>query len=413
MDTLIINSYAGSLVLGAMALKRPIRGSYEDVGFGIGIQKANFPTLNFRDTIREWPEDDLTDTVVLAHPPCAAFSQQNVSKAKRGIDTDAFECTRKVLKYTMGHNAAAIAVESVNGAMAGAWDVHESFAARYGYNVYRVLKNSLLFGVPQFRERFWAVFVRKGAAEPVMKWRLSPIFKNVGDVLDPIMPGTPLPRLDESIDKFIARLVKEAGLTSQQARACLRPKMTNAHKRKSFSLVVQERHFPNQHHKHICRQYIANFSSSQPSILAPWGYAPVLLGSSLWVYEGRPVPEEGYKAIMGFPTDYVFPEPSYRREMRKYLSKGVCPPVATWVLDNLLTHLGVEHQASPLTSGTAAYEKDVAPSHIVSFRVSKNLILEKLEARMQGQRHDDLLPLRNEEEDLEPEGLDEEESAVA
>lgn len=415
MNTLIINTYAGSLLIGANAIKGAnIIGSFEDCGFGARNTKANramftetAPDFQFVDHIKQWPNLDLTDTIILAHPPCAAFSQQNTSAAKRGINTDAFECTRKVLKYGMSNGAAAIAVESVMGALAGAWDVHENMAEAGGYHLYRILKNSILFGVPQFRERFWCVFVRKGLAPEPMTWRLSPQFKTIAAALDPVFPGTPLPDdLNKTVDKFIRRLTSEVcicgtnhGFDEAQVRSIGLASLTGF-KRKGFSALITPHFFPNEDHKVVCRKHVSPFTSAQPSVLAPGGYSPVLLGSSLWIYRGAPVSAEGYKAIMGFPTNYVFPADG-SHGVRTYLSKGVCPPVATWVLDNLRMHLG-ELSGSIFTKGVG-YSKTIEPHHIASFRPSKNAVVERLEQMWQvgAPEDDELVVLRDEEADLE------------
>jgi hypothetical protein len=424
MNTLIINTYAGSLLIGANAIKgADVIGSFEDCGFGSKITKANrarFPELaddfQFVDHIKDWPDLDLTNTLVLAHPPCAAFSQQNTSAAKRGVNTDAFGCTRKVLRYAMMNGAAAIAVESVMGALAGAWDVHDHMAEMGGYHIYRILKNSILFGVPQFRERFWCVFVRKDIAPAEMTWRLSPKFVTAGAVLEPTLPGTPVDGkgLDRTINKFVEQLTTGPcrcgerlspphdvvhGFDEAEVRAVGLAHVTG-HKRSGFSKLITPRFFPNEDHKVICRIHVSPFTSAQPSILAEGGFAPVLLGSSLWVYRGRPLPEEGYKAIMGFPVDYIFPE-DRGHGMRTFLSKGVCPPVATWVLDNLRMHVGLP-SGSPFT-GDGAYVKTIAPGRIASFRPSKKAILDRYEQmwKLGSPEDDEVVPLRDEEDDLE------------
>lgn len=405
MRVLCINSYAGSLVLGATAAGAEVVGSFEDAGFGIGLQKANFPHLRFVDHRRDWPDDlDLSDVIVLAHPPCAAFSQQNNSPAKKGTNTDAFECTRVVLHYCMQRNAAAICVESVMGALGGAWDVHDHFAERYGYHLYRVVKNSLLMGVPQYRERFWAVFVREGTADPQMTWTLSPRVRTVASVLEGMPEGTPvLARRDETLyDKvvlrYVDRVVAEGGLTRDQALAALNPDLT--WRRTSYARVLQARHFPDLRHQQVCKKMICNFASAQPSFLPPGGYAPVLLGSSLWLYKGQVCTEEQYKVIMGFPADYIFPD-SYRTKLRSYLSKGVCPPVASWILQNVAVHLGLRPSGEVFeVPNNSAYVKVIAPGRVVSFRVGKNVLRDYLKVRWEGQTPAHM-PLRNEEEDLE------------
>lgn len=444
MRTLIINTYAGSLLVGADAIEGSrIIGSYEDCGFGAENTKANRdkfknlePGFTFVDHIKQWPDQDLSDVIVLAHPPCAAFSQQNTSKAKRGINTDAFQCTVKVLKYAMTNNAAAIAVESVPGALSGAWDIYDAMSNSGGYHVYRIMKNSLLFGVPQFRERFWAVLVRKDLAGPSMTWRLSPKIRTVSSVLDPLVGGTPIPSLHKAINKFVKQLTtgpcicgkfhlckqcsenagheNHTGTTAHpfdaadpqvvhgfdeaEVRACLNA--IPGYKRSGFSAQVQKKFFPNLDKGVVCRRHVSPFTSGQPSILAPGGYSPVLLGSSVWVYNGQPVTEEGYKAIMGFPVDYVFPtDKNY--SMRTYLSKGVCPPVATWILDNIRMHLGLP-SGSDFTKGVG-YEKVIEHGHIGSFRPGRNQILERLEGldKVGAIEDDELIDLRNEEEALE------------
>jgi site-specific DNA-cytosine methylase len=414
MRTLIVNTYAGSLLLGADDIPGAnIIGSYEDSGFGSANTKANvgrfknlLPSFHFIDHIKKWPDQDLTDTIILAHPPCAAFSQQNTSAAKRGINTDAFECTRKVLKYGMTNNAAAIAIESVPGALGGAWDVHEHMAEQGGYHVYRVMKNSWLFGVPQYRERFWCVFVRQGLANPTMTWRLSPVVRTVGAVLNPIEVNTPIAGHRNTVDKFIRKLTTDTcicgtahGFDEQEIRSIGLRHLTG-HKRQGFAALIQPKFFPTEDFRQVCRLHVSPFTSAQPSVLAEGGFTPVLLGSSLWVYKSEVVSQEGYKAIMGFPTDYVFP-PDKHYGLKTFLSKGVCPPVATWVLDNLRQHLG-EAAGSPLTRDDA-YVKMVEPGHIVSFRPGRMAILAKLEAmaRIGVLEDTDPVELRNEEDALE------------
>ena len=96
MDVLIINSYACSITQACVDEGVEIRGSYEDSGYGIDIQKRNFPSLRYIPKL-PWPADDLSNTVVMAHPPCAAFSAQNTSKAARGTDAKKFDCTKRVM----------------------------------------------------------------------------------------------------------------------------------------------------------------------------------------------------------------------------------------------------------------------------------------------------------------------------
>jgi site-specific DNA-cytosine methylase len=421
MRTLIANTYAGSLLLGAQQIKGAnIIGSYEDCGFGSWITKANSerwteilanpPHDFFIDDIKDWPDQDLTDCLMLAHPPCAAFSNQNRSAAKRGTNTDAFRCTEKVLRYAMTNGAAGIAVESVMGALTGAWEIYERMAASGGYHVYRVLQNALLFGVPQFRERCWHVLIRQDLATKFgtdMTWTLAPRFIPIGATIEHLLPGTPI---DEAkrLQRYINLLTTGpcvCGEVHGFDEAAIREAALShipGHKRSGFGQRLAP-FFPEQDPGSLCRKHVSKFSSGQPSILAEGGWAPVLLGTSFWIYKGEPIPVEAYKAIMGFPVDYVMPE-EHNYGVRTMLSKGVCPPVATWILDNMRQHLGLP-RGSALTS-REGYVKVCAPGRVVSFRPGKNTLLEKLEVMSKyGMPEDDeLVELRDEEDMFVDEG---------
>lgn len=361
MDVLIINSYAGSLTLGASQAGARIIGSYEDAGFGLPIQQANFPRLTFIAEEKDWPAQPLKDVVVLAHPPCSAFSNQSPKHA-RGLETAAFKRTVKVLTYAMSNKAAAIAVESVTGTMVGAWDVHERFAAKYDYHVYRVLLNSCLFGVPQWRERFWCLFVRKGAAPPLLQMRINPRLVRLAEALKGA-DGPTLPYLDEQWTHVLKRLSEEARLTPSQIAQLTQdvPKMPG----RGLSTVVQKLFFPQQDPRSVCRAYVTKFRSTEPYYLDPNGLAPALLGVSHWIWRGQPLSIIGYKRAMGFPDNYVFPEGRYARDMRMYLSKGVCPPVARWIYTSLENHL----KERPSVPGK--YERAIRPGEVAGFRIRR------------------------------------------
>lgn len=376
MKTLVINTYGGSLLLGAKAIGLDIIGSYEDTGFGLPIQQANFPTLDFRAMRRDWPTQDLSDTFVIAHPPCSAFSVQNINPERKGVDSAAFACTKSVLDYSLREcKAVGLAIESVVGAMAGAWAIHQKFADEYGYNLYRILQNGSMFGA-QWRDRFWVVYIKKGAAPDLMRWSLLPRWQNVRHAVEGYMDGPAPAGLDEALEKLKRRFIEEAGCTTEDLEYIF----ANPEEMESVDGRLHERKFKDQVRWEVCKRYVTKYASGAMVLLAPRGLSPVLLGGSWWFMDGRNLSETAYKRLMGFPADYVFPEgdtgrkkDNYRIDMRTYLSKGVMPPVATFILENAIGHLGgLPLDYAPRHTGQdGAYELEIGPNFIADFRFRK------------------------------------------
>jgi len=71
----------------------------------------------------------------------------------------------------------------------------------------------------------------------------------------------------------------------------------------------------------------------------------------------------------------VFPEGrrNYRKQMRTFLSKGVIPAVATWILGQVANHLGETHPRGCTCHGCGdgAYELSIKPNEIVDFRINR------------------------------------------
>ena len=368
IDVLIINSYAGSLTQGASELGLPIRGSYEDAGFGLAIQMANFPKLDYRETRKDWPaKPDLRRTVVLAHPPCSAFSNQT-PKGRTGTESDAFQCTKQVLRYAMGAGAAAVAVESVPGAMAGAAKVHYDYARRYGYHLYKVLQNAVSLGVPQWRPRFWAVFTKADIAPHGMFWKIpTPArYTTVADVLEDVNdPGPVLLDVRRHFERQVQRLREDVGMTHSDVEYFLRNEVGQVHS------VLRRRFFPELEPMEVNKRFCkGSFLVKVLRLLDPNGFAPTLLSDSYWAFKGRPLSISDYVALMGFPREYAFPQRELA-QFRMYLSKGVCPPVATWVLDTIVKNLTAE----PIQAASA-----VQPGQIANFNLKRKDVNQGKEA---------------------------------
>ena len=376
MKTLILNSYAGSLTLGAKHLGCEIIGSYEDSNFGLDIQKHNFPDLEYREYRHQWPKQDLSDTFVIAHPPCSAFSVQNCSPSARGVDSGAFACTKSVLQYACENNAVGIAIESVMGALGGAWWTHQRYADDHGYNLYRILENGAMFGC-QWRERFWVLYLKKGAAPNKIPVTITPRWKTVSEVITGHEEGPSAGNQDRLLDKQKARLIEEAGLSDDEMQFLFNP--PPHHRTAALGTILYETKFKRPESTardkwEVFKKYIGGFASGTMVYLDPNGYSPVLMGGSHWYVNGRNLSESGFKRVMGFPAEYAFPTSprNMRTQLRMYLSKGVMPPIAAWILENAAAALGYALTTQDHIPGAGSYTIEAEPDGIVDFRIRKD-----------------------------------------
>lgn len=365
MKTLVINTYGGSLALGARAMGAEILGLYEDSGFGSDIQAANFPDIEQVRRIADWPARDLGDTVVIAHPPCSAFSVQNTSPFARGVDSDAFDCTKKVLAYASRNRARAICVESVVGALSGAWDVHQEVADDHGYHLYRVLQNGAMFSA-QWRDRFWAIWVRKDAAPERMRLAITPRWQTIGEVIRGYNDGPAFQACDTKLIELKRRFTEEAFCTPEEMTTIFAPH--DPPYDGGVSRTLHKLKYPDWDLSQVREQFVTTFATSGMRFISPVGLAPVLLSSSWWYIDGRNLAVDGYKRIMGFPADYIFPD-KYYNKMRTFLSKGVVPAVAAWVLRTVQAHL----ETLPVGGPTGqTYQLSIEPNQIADFRIKRD-----------------------------------------
>lgn len=323
---LIINSYAGSLTIAASRLGLDIVGSYEDSGYGLKTQRLNFPNLKYIET-EPWPKQDLSDTLVIAHPPCSAFSQLNCNMVHtQGVDSEAFACTKRVMEYAMQNKCKALMIESVPRALEGAAPVHEHYAKKYGYSIFRIMQNAASFGVPQWRQRFWCVFL-PGRGRNL--WlHLSPTCQVVGQAVDKYLDKAMNPWVEKEFNKQVKGL-REGGLTAAQ----LERLFDDGYGRLIDVLARWHGVRNDDKLKLIPRYNLRKFHNGQLTLLKENDFAPVLTGNSVYVLNGRLLPAAAYNVIMGFPPDYKFHTGGHQRT---YLSKGVCPPVAEWLLEQVM-----------------------------------------------------------------------------
>jgi site-specific DNA-cytosine methylase len=319
MNVLCINTYGGSLLLGARAIGAHIVASLEDSGFGSDIQALNFPGVPRVEKIESWPESypghDWPEIDVIAHPPCAAFSGQNSSKSKRGTGTDAFKCHVNVINYALGHGCRSLAIESVLGAYEAASETYEELGMQYDYSVSYIMLNSASFGVPQWRPRFWVIFHR---AKDPFRVEFRPQYVPLGSILDPVgtdwdFKGGP-------------------GRVWQEIKPLVRPEWPSgtlpAVLEKVYD-IPREPNFKGARDKFNIR----GFTTSHVRFVTPDIFASVVLYDQVLAIGNRLLTVEEYCEVMGFPRDYRWGR--RLKDFRMYLSKGVCPPVASWILKTM------------------------------------------------------------------------------
>lgn len=332
---LIVNSYAGSLTIAAHAMGHKVVGSYEDAGYGLEVQRTNFPAVDYRSVVSEWPvrkSGSLAGHLVIAHPPCTAFSSMTISlKGKHGLEAEKFQCTVRVLEYALGAGCDALAVESVVGAYEGARSVHEAYAKKHGYKLYRVLQNACTFGLPQWRERFWALFVRDDLGNDLIVKHdprpavIADILGDGGDVNE-LLSRKWAEQFDKLKSSFGKKVANELMVRRTHGTGALGAVVKRYLGKRGIKRELID----------VSKEHVVwgAYQSNTPRVLDPNGLAPVLLHHSFWTVNGRVLTETEYKRVMGFPDHYQFPG-KHAKLMKGYLSRGVCPPVAAWVLNTL------------------------------------------------------------------------------
>lgn len=319
-EVMTINSYAGSLLLGAEAAGANVIASCEDIGFGSNMQEYHWPRVpHYRQP--PWPEFDMSQRMIIAHPPCSAASTMNPVASTKGANSAAFGCTKRVLDYAVAHNTHTVAIESVVPACDMARSVHDEYAKKGGWNLYRIFQNAEHFGVPQHRLRFWAVFSK--TSEFCADWK--PRMKKLRDILG--APGVVADvhhRMLEAQSELLAKYgVNARDLWLGKLGHGLVRNMLKKLKLSKESAVHPTR-----------------FAVNTPYLLNPDGVSPCLLGGCAWYVSdeacplgARPLTSGEYNLIMGFPADYwIQPE----RQRTTFLSKGVVPPVAQWIVKSCM-----------------------------------------------------------------------------
>ena len=387
-DILIINSYAGSLLIAAQQLRLNIIGSYEDAGYGMDIQRENFPdgVRSFVEKTKDWPKQDLSQAIVFAHPPCKAFSVQS-GQARTGTNNKAFQCTIDVMDYAMGQKCKVLAIESVPLALEGAREAHDKYAAKHDYAVFRVLQNACTFALPQWRPRFWILFVRKDLYKRPWIFQHEPHGRTINELVEDTQAvaskQTTNPQLEQAL-KWQKEALVAAGFTSSQISRFVSGKCGYGY----LAAIIKKQTQAAEPLVEIMHQFCIDprrvkkdfrgtrFLTNVLRILDPNGMAGTVLYDSWWAIHGRIMTYEEYKGVMGFPHDYILPEKTFR----EYLSHGVCPPVAKWLMGEVLANLS----DSGTRKVSSKFSRLMADGEIADFNVNKKAWEEKIKQRELG-----------------------------
>ncbi len=358
-DLLVVNTYGGSLLVAAKRVLKDhpglsIRGSYEDVGYGSKTQALNFPDVPLLTKRAEWPAQDLSRTIVIAHPPCSGFSHQNKNNHVQerrdapimGTDSPAFHCTVDVCTYAMENRAAAVLIESVQPALEGAREVHDGLAQEHGYAIYRILQNACDFGVAQNRKRFWVLFVRTDLDHGV-EFFLKRRFATVVETLSKTPHDEPIVSDQRRFDRIL-----NTGLGKGYPRRTINTILRGDKGSGQVVNILKKELNLEEEKGHIVKEWTGrHYYTSVLRLLPPDGLATVLLCDNIWAFNGKPLTPSQYCLLMGFPARYKFHSLSQHRFL---LSKGVCPPVAEWMLRTTIDNLErtVEHKTINLRCTT-------------------------------------------------------------
>ncbi len=297
--------YAGGFTQG---LKRyfDTKEVWQDDNYGYKTFHLNFPNA----PLHTFSTDDISDApradLLYANPPCAIFSMSSarVGGGRADWRTDARAgCWTRTISLVDEVRPKIVAIESVQGAMTRGVEFIQSLTDQMmemGYAVTWLKVNANKHGVAQNRPRFFFV-----AHKVVIPWT-KPTAKQV--VVADVLKGLK---------------VEAAGKNGHFAKWYKKiPQGAVAIK------VWNETHDAETAERHKSGRIIGRPAFTIRRI-ALAKRAPVLLHNAIHPTENRYVNLSESKAIMGFPQGFKTAETGNAAVV--LLTRGVCPPVGTWL----------------------------------------------------------------------------------
>ncbi len=312
MNVVTINTYGGSLLLGAKQAGATILATMEDSGYGSDLQLLNFPKVPNYPHDTDWPKrftPSWRNIDVIAHPPCKSFS---IMAARfhhlHGTNTDGFACHRRVIDYALGNRCRSLVIESVVGAYEGGREAYEEMAKKYRYHLTYIFLNAVSFGVPQWRPRVWMIFHH----QKTFKVDLKPHYVALRDILN---AGPTEPNVMNRCKRVLYAAIKHKD---------------RHHGIHIYKALMQEYGFESD--AEIKKRFpeARGYLSGHVRFVDPDWVSTTIMGDTTLAYENRILSLEEYCQIVGFPRNY-----KWGRRVKTataYLSRGVSPPVAAWIL---------------------------------------------------------------------------------
>lgn len=322
MKVLTINTYGGSLLLASKMAGYEIVGSCETDGYGVAVQRDNFPDVPIHPTKADWPVFDLRSVVVIGHPPCACFSVQNNKRFADPLLDPKFAQTRDLLDYSLNRSARAVLIESVMQSVPHTEAFFQNLARQHGYLFTRVEMNYSSW-VPQNRRRIWSV------------WHRKPL--NLDDSLNYLLRPPKLKSVvRQDTADYVSIIRNRIVAVAQKAAAYPMDWISYLRGDHGYGnlarLLTGAKCFENLNSLEIAKKLGVSQMSRMPIVLDPDGLAPTLLYDSCWIYNGGILCTQDYLSIMGFPREYKL-RSGPRGGCLEYVSRGVVPGAAAWLLN--------------------------------------------------------------------------------